>query len=90
MGKSLLYEIDEMMRKYLIQFVSQNLDDERKSKGWLNNTLVCYGNYKAYSKKDIDGLNYSRIKHIMILKENEDSFLIEKMGRRRDRIKQPG
>ena len=65
-GKSLLNEIDEMMRKYLIQLVSQNLDDVRKSKDWLNNTLICYGNYKAYSKKDIDGLSYSRIKHIMI------------------------
>ena len=42
MGKSLLNEIDEMMRKYLIQLVSQNLDDVRKSKDWLNNTLLIW------------------------------------------------
>lgn len=41
-GKSLLNEIDEMMRKYLIQLVSQNLDDVRKSKDWLNDTLLIW------------------------------------------------
>lgn len=42
MGKSLLNEIDEKMRKYLIQLVSLNLDDVRKSKDGLNDTLLIW------------------------------------------------
>ena len=42
MGKSLLNGIGGMIRKYLIQLVSLNLDDVRKSKDGLNDTLLIW------------------------------------------------
>lgn len=54
------------MKRYSLLSMSQDLDDVRKSKKWVNAVLVCRGNFQTYSKKDIDGLNNNRIKHIMI------------------------
>lgn len=62
----LIKEIDEIMGNYLIPPMSMVLDDVRKSKEWVNAVLVCHGNLQTYSKKNINRLNHSRIKHIMI------------------------